>query len=977
MEFTTNKNLLETLKKWGVSDKSIKMLMDCDQSITKEELLSVGRLELMGLLFKSGAKYDDVYAASEDIVSKVKKYNSGELLREEDDVLKRPLYELGFSSSLCAQLQWRGVTTLEEASKYYLSDIRDWAQNREEEIQTMKYLLESNGSSFKKRASAVENQKLIMKRMDVKNMTEEQRSEFFASPIENLGMSNLMLDTLKSNGVRSVEELASLSTTDLRKFSGNNRYFLEGVRNVMARYGVYLDTVNEHIFFTEPKIERKLVNDMTDSERNVFENSKPSLIGMSHRVENLLAENGVETLADVIDADPISLRKMLSAVAYETYKKFVLRLSEFGIEKSYIKARKAGEATAPKVDVETLSDEEREKFFARSIEELGFSEKIIYEMNRANIHTIGDLSKVTRKDLRVVAKSTHYTIQRIEEVMAEYGMKVVPMFTNITKPNIDTFDFYLADDVSKEKFLSASIEELGVHGKFVYDMKTQHGGTTIAHLMSLTQQQLKAMFSQDYHLPYKAINERLAKFGIILPKAETLNKKIITREEFLSADEKMQVELLNHNLDEFDINPYIVKKLYTIGVKTMLDLASTPKPYIREKAKCNSKYMQELEIKLAQFGMKMQGSNCFVVDGKVVSTCEHISKILSEKKVEPVNIFELDEHEREKVLDTRLEDLGLHVRALNMFRDKKGLETIRDLMPLYKSDIKDLLGYNKDYIAKTLGVMSEFGIEFADKPLKQNPELKASKRAERFKKQVEKRDACKTKEEFEALTIGEMGFSGVPARKLKKIGIQTVADLTTSTKKDFIRRCNFDYSLVKTVKQMLTPFGIGFAEDTKIDDSNREIVVPKILSNLSQSQREELEKTPIEELGLSKKTKKIFIAADKVSTLGDIIAMSPIQLNAMLGGDEYLYTKLLESLSGFGVVLPDHKQLRKALKHMRRKTQTESDLEITKPCAVVPSQNTPEERYYRRKMEHLRKYYDYIQARDKKQFAADFDEEIR
>ena len=54
-------------------------------------------------------------------------------------------------------------------------------------------------------------------------------------------------------------------------------------------------------------------------------------------------------------------------------------------------------------------------------------------------------------------------------------------------------------------------------------------------------------------------------------------------------------------------------------MRTLLDLAKTPKPFIRLKTKCNTSQMQKLEIQLASFGIDMKDSSCFVKDGKTIS----------------------------------------------------------------------------------------------------------------------------------------------------------------------------------------------------------------------------------------------------------------------------------------------------------------------------------------------------------------------
>ena len=872
--------------------------------------------------------------------------------------LQKTLLEAGVPEKVLKKLARHGVTTLGDLSKYYISEIRDFVHRRPVDEQIIRDVARKNGVSFRKVEYFTRFDESKIDYVDFYSLSDEEKKAFLSRPVTDIGINEKLAQRLATHGVYNIGDLVNRGRTDIRNIAGNNDVTGRLIRERLEKFNIVIASQDELYHFNEPVIPVKDIKDMNGKEKIEFLMRPLSDIGVSNRVISILKDRGVKKIGDVESLSEKEVKKLFTGLSFSTYKRFLETIAQFGIEKEeVIYDRKFTEGTIEKVDFETISDEEKEEYYANSISGLGFSKDIQERLKKVNVETIGDLVKMSRKDIREMITKNPYALRRIKAVMDDYGLEFVNLHTYISEPKIERVDVSKLSKQDAQKILELPIQSLGITGKMVDVLKKEKNIETIKELIGLKISDMKAINKNNSNSNIFAIRDRLSDFGLSFAPEEKKSRyfrdDMIEHIDITKLSEDEKAKLLNLKLENFKFNKNVVRNCNEIGVTTLGQLIEMPKSEFRQKSRLNSIVVQEVEKTLADLGISMKGSNCYVVDGKVVSKLEDIKKLKTQRTVELVDVNTLSGKEKEEYLKTPISELGLHVRAIDLIEKKTYIKTLGDFQGMYLGEFEKMLASNDEYIEHTLNVLGECGIHFERKPqnlvsrnktLKDKAEINAAKYT--------------NPEEIANLPLTEIGISTRRARKFAEVGIYTVQDLANKSRNQIFNLSNGNYKFVNQVNENLARFGFALNQDTEIKFRKpKDQEIAPLSEQFDEETRNYYCETSFESVGFGKKLSRILTQLCGVDNLSGIIDKTPVEIYQILGENDIWYYKTRELLKEEGINMPN-------LMYVKR--------DMIENGVGATGSNSSENKYYARQMQHYNRYLSYVKARNKQQLDEDF-----
>ena len=971
--YSIDRILSSNISKMGLSEKTYDLISKTNGVIKLEkvsDIASLTRTELLSVLVDSGFDYNAISSAVEE-VEEVLNSNGIELgdarafmlqtKQNRDESAKGiRLSDISNNSKLVNKLARHGIYTLGDFSQHYISDVKDWITiYQKEDFDAIVENVKNYGLSFKQKEYFTKFEEPKIPYVNVNKLSQQDAEIFFDSPLEDIGLSKLTIERLAEKDVYTVGDLSSLYAYELRNALHGNDHLTDMVKERLSKYNIKIEYIVDKLYFQEPKIEPKEISEMTVMEKQEFYSRPLSDIGISKRAEEILQSKGIKTIGDVEELSSKQFRNVLKALNFTTAHKILNKLALFGVDKrEKLLDRKFKEQTKEKVDFEKLSEKERDLYLNSSIVGMGFSDDIVAKFKSIGVETVGDLSQLTMKDIRAMVNNSPFTQSKIRQIFDDYGIEPVKLSTYIVEPKITPFDFNSADKNKQKEFMSRTFEDIGFIGVLAETLKASDI-KTIGELVRLTGKDLREIYGAKRYT-FKKLKDRLLEYGIELK--EDVEKKVKTNliesADIQSMSDEDKKAFLSKSIDEFKLEGSTQRKLKESGIETLGQLLDIEKPELRGKLKANNVVMNEIELLINNLGERMKGSLCYLVDGKLVYKSKDINNIKYPKKIESVDINTLSQDDREKFLDTKLEDLGLHVRAIDLIHKKSDIRTIRDIKTLYLGELNLLLAQNPEYIEETLSVLAECGITFEPKP-------NNGTKGRTFKKELSKLKKCETQEEVLALSLTDIGISSKVAMKLKyELGIETVEDLTKVSRNriNYLDDGNGRY-MSGVCSSALKNIGLTLKESEKKYSQLSAIAIdPVDVNTLSEDELLSFSNRSLEEFGLSKKVTRIFVKEKNVKTIGEFLSISPLHVYSMLNGNDHLYTKACERMKEFGIEMPDYKTVKRA----RRKGG----------LPTTSRDESQEDKYFMRKMAHYDNYLSYMErkAHNKNQYLKDFEQ---
>ena len=161
---------------------------------------------------------------------------------------------------------------------------------------------------------------------------------------------------------------------------------------------------------------------------------------------------------------------------------------------------------------------------------------------------------------------------------------------------------------------------------------------------------------------------------------------------------------------------------------------------------------------------------------------------------------------------------------------------------------------------------------------------------------------------IDVITLDDLNMTQKTSQKLKDYGIESLKDIICYTKKDFLKKVNSDYGLLKSIYQKLELLGLDFKEKENGQSLN---FLKKSVADMDDKEINMLYSEKIENIGFTKTLTKELKKQDEIENFGDLLMLSPIEIFEIVKGDNYLYTKVYERFAELGLDIPKYKEVSK------------------------------------------------------------------
>ena len=369
-------------------------------------------------------------------------------------------------------------------------------------------------------------------------------------------------------------------------------------------------------------------------------------LGIFNKHVSQLNDLDIMTIGDLVWFGESELREHFSMSTVRIFQKYLAMVnlkiegSTVEIENGQIVLKKRSAVgtkngltpSAPeKIDVMSLSDEEREKFLSTLISEFGFSEGIKDDLkNHDNFKTIKDLLLVTKKELRDIMQPSPY--ENLIKALKVYNLrpkefKDKSIYYNVSKINPEK-KFSDMNEDEKAKFLEKTLEEIGFK-KPIIDLlsKFETPVTTIGALTEKSCPEIHSIGGNDTEL--NAIRKVLRDYGVTLKRSSTYRNltfgkkrkgkpkvgaesayitKALRLRPVLEMKEEERKAFMQSGLEELGLTTYMAQKFKDqANINTIEELLNcTPSFITRKKKIMGSATLQRLRVNLGICGLSLK-----------------------------------------------------------------------------------------------------------------------------------------------------------------------------------------------------------------------------------------------------------------------------------------------------------------------------------------------------------------------------------
>ena len=538
-----------------------------------------------------------------------------------------------------------------------------------------------------------------------KTLTDKEIEEIWNLPIEVICTNDEYLKNLKDLGIVTIGDMSSKALRkEVKAAFKHNNTPVEFVRTLFKKCNKQFSEDEcgwAYYNFDSGNQSKIMFATMKDSEKLQFLNLGIENINMPKAAVIVLKNNGVNAIKDILKLSPGEIKKLINNNNY-CYASIVNYLKMFGI---CTKQDKRKPHIPQKIfDATKASNEEREELLSRPIESLNITIPAINKLKNNDVLTIGDLIKRNRLQVSIMLNHNPSALKTVRDELQKYGL-VLPKFNRsavevkFTPRKIEIVDVNTLTEEERVKYLQTSVEEVGLTKLTVKKLR-KYGVETIEDLTKISRKDFNEKIFNGGNETGE-IRKFLESMGLSYEYNRTMGE---TRTQIDSSvvrkmDEEQKREFMQRNISDIGLPKIIVEKLAGIGLHTIVDVAETDKNQIRESTGLRNDRIQELERKLYEYNVFMKGSNVENIFEKVTYT---------DRKIDPVDIYSLNDVERKEILSRDVEDLGLPSYVLPKF-ERKGILKISDLECLTLRQLYNMLRKGDKYREIT-GIFEQYGI---------------------------------------------------------------------------------------------------------------------------------------------------------------------------------------------------------------------------------------------------------------------------
>lgn len=355
---------------------------------------------------------------------------------------------------------------------------------------------------------------------------------FYEISLKKIGVSNLLVEKLKKHNIETIGDYHMYGTRKITSVYGLSYNEAESVRSVIKDfkgslknnttiesadllltqfYGELDDFARGKLFELE-SLENKGAGKNADSD---LLKMPISSLNLSHRTSNALSNSpSIKTVQNLVNLGYDGI-KGLPKVGANAVEEIVKVLSDLGIELS---------TEEEKTIITDFSNMTKEKILSLSIEQVDFGTKINNKLAKiSNLKTIGDIAKLSKKELLEINKLGPDSVKKIIEKLKELNIELCPDTKNKGKKRTfiknvfegltadEVLAYKLCDCVESSTFLKAleSLPEIVTVGDLVNKFNDQ------------TRQDRVLTIKSEYD--YNNFVRTLKAFGITIKRSPVFN----------------------------------------------------------------------------------------------------------------------------------------------------------------------------------------------------------------------------------------------------------------------------------------------------------------------------------------------------------------------------------------------------------------------------------------------------------------------
>lgn len=649
--------------------------------------------------------------ATSDVALKVKALK--ETKASEELFLKTPIANIGLSNEL--------VKTLSDNGIFYISNITEAKTDVDSMVKDFKdhLLLKEAFKAFNldyvKKDFGARYVNKLQSNLDQINASKQELNQEFVTKlsVEDIGLLKCSVERLKESGVSYLID-ASKDLNKVFKILNYNLSEFDKVKAALSKVnliqkeqkgkkiGSYNRTKRGHFYRTENVLEGLDFEKLTETERQEILKTPIDKIGLTKKPVQTFKQNNINTLEDL---SKLRSNTILNYIKHNySYYKYIVGLLAALKVRGRGRPRKSTKNSLDNVDFSALTNAEKKEYLKTPIGEIGLSYFAIDILKENGINTLDDLTKISVKTFNSFGLNRMQVI-KVNELLKNLGVwykyeKNTGRGRSYRSKNaLEDLDLDSLTHEQRLEILNTPVDNLGFTMNCAQKLKGMNilalkellkvpASKIRVNIDSTSKQYLEVVaFRKKYYEPFK--NE----VGSVSTHYRTYN--VLFNVDVASLSEEEKDALKKTPIDMLGLVVPVVDKLKSANYLTLDDLLKASKSDLKKAVPNNYRRMVEILDLKEKFGVEKRERKAH--------------SVITEDKLEGIDIESLDEDKKQELIKTPVDQLGLSSNCVEKLKENNIL-TIQDILNASLNEIKFALKKCYPHFISVRDIRQKFGV---------------------------------------------------------------------------------------------------------------------------------------------------------------------------------------------------------------------------------------------------------------------------
>ena len=645
--------------------------------------------------------------------------NGGEVSqREIEEFRNLSIDEVLMKQEYVEKLNAMGVFKISDFEKVSIGEVNDACNYNRDQKKVLNEILGKLGIKiYARHTSEFNSQKSYNKKskrvLDFEALSEEEKQKFLDKPIETLDLGKQSIAILKQNGIITMRDLAEKRHQEIRELlkrtNRKTKFALEIEKYNFKMAEAY--KLRGPLSFTDPKIDIKKVNEMSDEELKEFMLRPLSDIGFSQRLSQLFFEKaGVENIGDLVKVTKSDSHLIVNKNV-SLYRKLISRMREFGLSFSYKRKIEKVESKYSPVDLMQVSKKEKQEVLKRSLEDIGIMPYYAKRLNEAGYYTLGDLAGTTYAGLSAALSNNSKSCRYVENILKSYNIYLKKNIYNAKRTEISApqVDVSKLTEEQKQAFYKIELDKIGLKENTIQHLKSS-GFRTIGDIIGVK----KSDFEPKYGLARESVidlEKTLIYYGI---KIKGTHMSLIDGELKLGGKYSFLDDYTARKIKPETYKSYTTDEQKKTFMQRGVAQLGLPVSAVKRLNKRNIVSIADM-LRLTDSMLKRD-----VFAGNV-ELYDETKRILEEYGLELApygSKYKTIKEQRETYIDdTSLMSFGLDKNTVTELKKRMGITTLRQLLNANSRELISAFEYDYNKLFEIYDCLNEQKFELRNKPL--------------------------------------------------------------------------------------------------------------------------------------------------------------------------------------------------------------------------------------------------------------------